>query len=95
MKIPPDRPSLQELLEFPCDYQFKAFGGNEGEGDFAAEVYRAVNDVLPLPLDAMKSRASAQGNYLCVTVLTRVGSLEQIEAVYAALRRLDGLKFLL
>lgn len=94
MDKPQERSTLQDLLLFPCDYPFKVFGSSEGT-DFAANVYRAVNEVLPVPLDAMKSRASSQGHYLCVTVLVRVETLSQIESLYAALRRVEGLKFLL
>ena len=90
-----DRPSRQALLQFPCDYPFKIFGSSADDHDFAAAVYRTANSVMPVPLDAMKCRSSAQGHYLCVTILVRVESFAQIEALYAALRTVAGLKFLL
>jgi len=82
-------------LEFPNDFMFKAFGANDAAGEFEAAVLQAVNTVLSVSLDAVKSRVSAQGSYCCVSVLVRVGSMEQIEAIYTALRRVEGLKFLL
>lgn len=91
----PQRPPVSELLEFPCDYVFKAFGDTDADGDYAAAVYRAVNSVMPVALDALHSRRSAQGRYLCVSVLIRAEAFSQIEAIYAALRTVEGTKFLL
>lgn len=91
----PEPPGMKELLEFPCDYPFKVFGSSEETGDFAGAVHRAVNEVLPVSRDALKSRPSAQGRYLCVTVLVRVEAFSQIESIYAALQRVEGLKYLL
>lgn len=95
MQTPPGRPTLDELLEFPCDYPFKVFGQVVPENDFVAAVYRAVNSVMPVPLDAMKSRPSSKGHFLCVTVMARVDSMAQIEAIYTALQRVEGLTYLL
>ena len=95
MQTAPGRPTLDELLEFPCVYPFKAFGQVAPESDFAAAVYQAVNSVMPIPLDAMMSRPSSKGNYLCVTIMVRVDSLAQIEAIYTALQRVEGLTYLL
>lgn len=86
---------LSQLMEFPCDYQFKAFGLNDDEGRFSEAVRAAVATVVPVPLDAMKGRPSAQGSYLCVTVLVRLHNADQLKAIYEALRQVDGLKYLL
>lgn len=93
MSEEPSPPALE--LEFPHDFMFKVFGVHDAAGAFETAVLQAVNTVLPVPLDAVKSRVSAQGSYCCVSVLVRVGSMAQIEAIYTALRRVDGLKFLL
>jgi putative lipoic acid-binding regulatory protein len=87
-------PDLSELLEFPCEYGFKAFGSTTDD-NFVSAVHAAVNEVTPVPLDAMKARPSSKGNYQCVTLLARVYNVEQIHAVYAALKRIDSLKYLL
>ena len=85
---------LSELLEFPCDYGFKAFGPTD-DVNFVSAVHVAINHVVPVALDAMKSRPSSKGTYQCVTLLARVYNVEQIHAVYAALKRIDNLKYLL
>jgi hypothetical protein len=88
-------PPLSELMEFPCDYLFKAFGPAAAEDGFERAVHRAVCSIVPVPLDAVRPRTSSGGQYLCVTVLVRVHAFAQIEAIYAALRQVENLKFLL
>lgn len=91
-----DRPSsLEELLEFPCDYQFKAMGPNDEHGDFFRAVHAAVTSVVPVPLDAVKARPSSKGTFQSVTVLVRAHNVDQIKAIYAALHRVPDLKYLL
>ncbi|MDF1579253.1 MAG: DUF493 domain-containing protein [Desulfuromonadales bacterium] len=85
---------LNELLDFPCDYGFKAFGPTS-DPVFADAVHAAINSVVPLAPDAMTSRSSAQGSYQCITVLVRVASVEQIHSIYAALKQIATLKYLL
>jgi putative lipoic acid-binding regulatory protein len=88
----PDPPQL--LLDFPCDYVFKAFGPGAASR-FAADVRRAVETVMPIPLDAVKIRPSAQGTYQAVSVVLMVHNLEQVHAVYRALKTVPDLKYLL
>jgi putative lipoic acid-binding regulatory protein len=87
--------SLSDLLDFPCDYEFKAFGPNDGAGEFLRLVREAVSTVVPVDGDMMKSRASARGRYQCVSVIVRLHNEDQIKTIYAALRRIEGLKYLL
>lgn len=88
-------PRPEELLDFPCDYLFKAFGPNDSEGNFRRAVMSAITQVTPVPLDAVKVRPSGQGTYQCVTVVVRLHDFAQLEAIYTALRRIEGLKYLL
>lgn len=88
-------PHPEELFEFPCDHLFKAFGPNDPQGDFRQAVRAAVSSVTPIPLDAIKVRPSSAGTHLCVTVVVRLQNFAQLEAIYAALRRIEGLKYLL
>lgn len=88
-------PHPEELFEFPCDHLFKAFGVNDPGGCFQLAVRAAVDLVTPVPLDAVKVSESRGGAYVCVTVLVRLHNFQQLEAIYAALRRVDGLKYLL
>jgi len=89
------RPTPEELLDFPCDYLFKAFGSNDPDGFFAQAVRSAVGTVVPVPVDAVKLSRSANGTYLCVSVLVRLHNYGQLSAIYTALRQVDGLKYLL
>jgi len=88
-------PHPEELFEFPCDHLFKAFGASEPEGAFQQAVKAAVETVTPVSLDAVKLSRSAGGTYVCVTVMVRLHNFQQLEAIYAALRRVEGLKYLL
>ncbi|PLX79556.1 MAG: DUF493 domain-containing protein [Desulfuromonas sp.] len=87
-------PPLQ-LLDFPCDYEFKAFGPADQDGRFVEAVRSAVASVTPVSLDAMRSRLSSAGRYLCVTVVVRLHDINQLHRIYAGLRNIDGLKYLL
>ncbi len=86
-------PNTEELLEFPCDYMFKAFGPNNS--CFEKDVREAVASVIPLDLDKMRIRPSSKGSYVCVSVLVRLRSFEQLKTIYNRLREVEGLKFLL
>ncbi len=83
------------LQEYPCDYQFKAFGPAAAQDDFFRRVHSAVDSVVPLALDACKQRLSAKGSYMCVSVLVRLHNEEQRQNIYRALQQLEGLKYLL
>ncbi len=87
-----DIPS-EELFEFPCDHIFKVFGPNDG--DFAVAVRSAVSGVTPVSLDAMKLRPSSGGVHQCVSILVRVRNYPQLLAIYAALRQVERLRYLL
>lgn len=81
-------------LNFPCEYVFKAFGpGNCAE--FATAVQQAVATVVPVPLDVIKIRKSGQGKYQAVSVLLIMHNLEQVHAVYQALKTVPDLQYLL
>lgn len=85
----------ETLQEYPCEYLFKAFGSSHPDDNFAMLVHEAINNVLPISLDAMKHRPSSKGTYLCVTVVTYLHNEQQRQQIYTALQRLEGLKYLL
>lgn len=93
MSRPTDAP--RELLDFPCHFEFKAFGPGDQDGLFCRQVQRAVSTVVQVSRQAMRVRASSGGKYQCVSVLVTLHNRTQLEAVYAALRQIDGLKYLL
>lgn len=87
--------SPQEIMEFPCHFEFKAFGPGGDDSCFDDQVLTAVSTVVQASRQAMKTRISSGGKYQCVSVLVTLQSRSQLEAVYAALRDIEGLKYLL
>ncbi|TRO84056.1 YbeD family protein [Trichloromonas acetexigens] len=85
-------PSAVEI-QFPCDHMFKAFGPNDGE--FVAAVRLAVASVTPVSSDAMKVRSSSGGRHQSVSVLVRLHNLQQLHGIYAALKDVPRLSYLL
>ncbi|TFH58387.1 MAG: DUF493 domain-containing protein [Candidatus Zixiibacteriota bacterium] len=82
-------------IAFPCDYTFKAFCLVEIATEFNTLILQAVNTVLPCSADALRDRHSSTGRYSCVSVLVRLHNRQQLEAIYAQLRLIDGLVYLL
>lgn len=91
--MPPD--SSQELIKFPCHFEFKAFGPGGEDSSFFSQVESAVAKVVQVSRQAMKTRPSSAGKYQCVSVLVTLQSRTQMEDVYTQLRKIDGLKYLL
>jgi len=89
----PERPPLAELVEFPCDYVFKAFGP-AGE-PFLQAVQGAAAGVVSVPPGAITTRPSSGGTYQCVSVSVPLQNPEQLKGIYVALRAVAGLKYLL
>ena len=84
---------LDALVEFPCDYTFKAFGPNNEA--FVAAVRSAIGKTVFAPLDSTKVRGSSKGEYQCVSVVVRLQNVEQLKAIYLDLQQLAELKYLL
>jgi putative lipoic acid-binding regulatory protein len=84
-----------ELLSFPCQYEFKAFAAADSDNAFAASVHQAVNQVVPVAADRLRTRHSSGGRYQCVTVRVRLDDSTQLTAIYANLRGIAGLRYLL
>ena len=87
--------SKPELLEFPCHFEFKAFGPGDDDETFLIKVLNAISTVAPVSRQAMKSRSSSAGRYQCVSALVTLQNRTQLEAIYTALRNIDDLKYLL
>ena len=82
-------------MEFSCHFEFKAFGPGGEDSAFFSQVESAVANVIQVFRQAMKTRPSSAGKYQCVTVLVTLQNRTQMEAVYAELRQIEGLKYLL
>lgn len=86
-----------DLLEsthlFPGTYQFKVIGATED--DFVGRVLSAVQEEIPAPSDVDYSlRTMRAGRHVGVTLNIAVQSPEQVLALYARIREVQGLAFL-
>jgi putative lipoic acid-binding regulatory protein len=71
-------------FEFPCDYQVKAMGHDDGS------FRETVIDILSrhcasIDHERIVCRASRNGKYLSVSVTIEAQSREHLDAIYAAL----------
>ncbi|QJD29013.1 YbeD family protein [Methylococcus geothermalis] len=86
--------SLDELLDFPCEFPIKVFGS--AEGGFAASVEAAVRLAAPeLEEVSVTVRASGGGRFVAVTVTITASSQAQIEAIYGRIGTLPGVLMVL
>lgn len=91
MMSEPTKP--EDLMDFPCHYQFKAIG--EGGEVFCRAVVEAITTHAPVPAEAVRSQPSRHGTYQSVSVVLTVYSSSQLTAIYAELKKIAGLKMLL
>jgi len=89
-----DRRAQEELLTYPCVYEYKVFGP-ASDDRFVDTVLLAVNRVVPATRDAVRTRQSSGGRYQCVTVLVRLETGGQLSQIYDHLRALEGVCYLL
>ncbi|MBD1399293.1 YbeD family protein [Pelovirga terrestris] len=83
----------EDLMEFPCHYQFKAIG--EGGEVFCRAVVEAIRVHAPVTTEAVRSQSSRHGTYQSVSVVLTVYSPNQLTAIYSELKTIAGLKMLL
>jgi putative lipoic acid-binding regulatory protein len=88
-------PDPRQLLEFPCEHEFKAFGRQKFDRRFKDNVCSAIAAIVPVPADSVRVRTSSRGSYICVSVKVRLLNFEQMKDIYAALRRVKELEYLL
>jgi putative lipoic acid-binding regulatory protein len=74
----------ETLLEFPCSFPIKAMGRSvDGiEAIVVAIIERHVPETDP---NAVRSRASRNGNWTSVTVVIEASSKAQLDAIYQEL----------
>lgn len=72
----------ESILQFPCEIAVKAFGSADGN-DFDTLVFSLVRRHVPnLGEGALRSRMSAGGRYVAVTVTIQAESRAQMDAIY-------------
>ena len=89
-----ERHPPEELLSYPCLHEFKAFGP-AADAAFQEAVLQAVNRVVAVSRDALRTKLSSGGRYQCITVLVRLENSAQLTGIYAILRDVEGLRYLL
>lgn len=68
-------------LEFPCDFQIKAMGLDDGsfQGVVIGIIRRHCDRIRE---DSLRTRASRAGKYISVSVVIEAHSREQLDAIY-------------
>jgi putative lipoic acid-binding regulatory protein len=82
------------LLSFPCLHEFKAFGPAADE-TFQESVFHAVNQIVAVSRDSLRTRSSSSGQYQCITVSVHLENSAQLTGIYDILRGIEGLRYLL
>ncbi|TYO99724.1 hypothetical protein EDC39_102250 [Geothermobacter ehrlichii] len=85
----------EELLVFPCDYQFKVFTDRADVGVFRRTMIERARGVVGGSRLSVSERKSSRGRYTCFTMTVAVASRQQVDGVYQALRCLEGVCYLL
>ncbi len=71
-------------FQFPCDFQIKAMGLDDGS--FKDTVIEIIGDHCErIDHDRIQCKGSANGKYLSVTVTIEAQNREQLDAIYDAL----------
>lgn len=81
-------------LDFPCRYPVKVM--TESGADARRAVLAAVADHAEFSIsEDVRYRPSRNGRFESITITVQAESREQLEALYAGLRRLDAVKMML
>lgn len=81
-------------IEFPCDYPIKVLGRSHAE--FSASVIAVVSEHDPhFDPASVSERASSRGAFCALTLTIRATGVPQLEALHAALQRIEAVKMVL
>ncbi len=72
------------LLEFPCEFPIKVMGRQDGDLRALTQVI-VERHVGALPESNVRTRTSADGNFLALTYVVPASSREQLDAIYREL----------
>jgi hypothetical protein len=87
-------PEGESPLKFPCEFPIKAMGRHED--DFEALVVALISGhVGDIPAERVRTRPSANGRFLSVTVTVTAESRAQLDDVYRTLTATDRVLFVL
>ena len=77
--------ALEELMEFPCDFNLKVMGYNQPELVSEVCAIIAANCSHFDPEGNVTTRASSSAKYVALTVMMRAESKAQLDVIYQAL----------
>ena len=83
---------FDELLDFPCQQTFKVMG--LAQEDLTEQIIEVLQRIAPGDF-APKTKPSAKGNYMSVSVSVTVTSKEHMELVYNELGQIDIVRVVL
>lgn len=89
----PKRPELSELVDLPAVFTFRAVG--DDDGGLQDRCVTALAGALGRTAEAVEARPSKGGRFLAVRMSVHVHDLDEISAVYAALRGTPGVRLVL
>ena len=81
---------FEELLDFPCNHLFKVIGAPEDLSRRVADALADEGHPDAVPVE----RLSKKGAYRSVSVEVKVESGAELDQLYRALERLEGVKYL-
>jgi len=86
-------PPLEDLLEFPTRFTFRAMG--VAEETLVERCAQVVLDVTGRSAESVDQRESAAGRYRSVHLTVWMDTADQIRAIFAGLRALQGVRLVL
>ncbi|GJQ15621.1 hypothetical protein GpartN1_g7412.t1 [Galdieria partita] len=82
---------IDELVDFPCKFQFKIIGIRQG--NFVGDIVDSVAEVLQIDPSYMEVSTRDKGKYRSITIDAPCNSSEQVYSIYAAIDRDPRVKF--
>jgi putative lipoic acid-binding regulatory protein len=86
---------LEELMEFPCSYDFKAVG--KGDETFVTHLLERVSSEIGRSIEPREYsiKTSKEGNYTSVTLSLLVTNADEVYRIYAAIKSDERVKYIL
>lgn len=82
---------IDELVDFPCKFQFKVIGIRQG--NFVGDIVDCVAEVLQIDPAYVEVSTKDKGKYRSITIDAPCNSSEQVYSIYAAIDRDPRVKF--
>ncbi len=89
----PARDALLAVHQFPGEYVIKAFG--PGGDEFQAAVVAAAHEEVHPERVAVATRVTNSGGRQCVTLTLHAHTVEEVEALYERLHKIETLQLIL